>query len=204
MCLQEESAGEVLPLTVKRNRRWETSSVASMTSDEGNSTPKRKPGRKSSVEDPLKRRLWTIFKTVFDFQVRNHAVCRNPLPPLTVMPPTLTLNPSVAHLHFGHSPHSYSTILSTTAAKMNSVSYQNMLSGLFFMQLDGRHLIDVFRNLPMRKDYPDYYQVISEPIDMSMIESNIKNDKVNMIFITCLHLLLTGTVDCPCSHIKHL
>ena len=46
------------------------------------------------------------------------------------------------------------------------------------MQLDGRSLIVIFMSLPSKKEYPDYYQVISEPIDMSIIEHKIKQDKV--------------------------
>jgi len=48
------------------------------------------------------------------------------------------------------------------------------------MQFDGRRLIDIFVTLPSKKDYPDYYKVISEPIDMTTIESKIKSDKVNL------------------------
>ena len=52
------------------------------------------------------------------------------------------------------------------------------LININFLQLDGRSLIDIFVMLPSRKEYPDYYQVISEPIDMTMIETKIKSDKV--------------------------
>jgi len=37
---------------------------------------------------------------------------------------------------------------------------------------------DAFLTLPLKKDYPDYFQVISEPIDMTVIETKIKADKV--------------------------
>ena len=50
--------------------------------------------------------------------------------------------------------------------------------------MDGRNLIDIFMVLPSKKDYPDYYHVISEPIDMSMIEAKIKADKVCTLRIT--------------------
>ncbi|XP_064633737.1 protein polybromo-1-like isoform X4 [Lineus longissimus] len=42
---------------------------------------------------------------------------------------------------------------------------------------NGRPLIIIFMELPSKKDYPDYYHVISEPIDMSMIERKILEDK---------------------------
>jgi protein polybromo-1 len=40
----------------------------------------------------------------------------------------------------------------------------------------GRHLISMFLEKPSKKDYADYYQVISTPIDMKMIDHNIKSD----------------------------
>ena len=39
-------------------------------------------------------------------------------------------------------------------------------------------MIDIFLTLPDKKEYPDYYQVISDPIDMEMIEQNINTGKV--------------------------
>ena len=42
----------------------------------------------------------------------------------------------------------------------------------------GRNLIDIFLQLPSKKDYPDYYQVITDPIDMTIIDQNIKDGKV--------------------------
>ncbi len=32
---------------------------------------------------------------------------------------------------------------------------------------------------PSRKEYPDYYRIISDPIDMLTIEANIKYEKYN-------------------------
>lgn len=46
-----------------------------------------------------------------------------------------------------------------------------------FQQEDGRQPILMFMEKPSKKLYPDYYQVIAEPIDMLTIESNIKNEK---------------------------
>jgi len=41
----------------------------------------------------------------------------------------------------------------------------------------GRSLIALFMEKPFKKDYPDYYDIIENPIDMKTIESNIKNDR---------------------------
>ncbi|KAK7457993.1 hypothetical protein BaRGS_00039138 [Batillaria attramentaria] len=46
-----------------------------------------------------------------------------------------------------------------------------------YTDVNGRLLRPIFMVLPSRKDYPDYYQVIMEPIDMTMIEAKIKADK---------------------------
>lgn len=35
-------------------------------------------------------------------------------------------------------------------------------------------------SLPSKKDYPDYYKFISEPIDLTMIENKIKTNMVSL------------------------
>ncbi|GFQ66100.1 protein polybromo-1 [Trichonephila clavata] len=62
---------------------------------------------------------------------------------------------------------------------------------------DGRPLISVFMEKPSKKDYPDYYEIISNPIDMKTIDSNIKADKYmneeslladfRLMFANCKH-----------------
>jgi len=42
---------------------------------------------------------------------------------------------------------------------------------------DGIQPIGVFLEIPSRKDYPDYYDIITEPIDMNMIEQRIKTNQ---------------------------
>ncbi|CAL1527080.1 unnamed protein product [Lymnaea stagnalis] len=46
-----------------------------------------------------------------------------------------------------------------------------------YNDVNGRLLRPIFMVLPSRKDYPDYYQVIMEPIDMTMIEAKLKTEK---------------------------
>ncbi|XP_030231386.1 protein polybromo-1 isoform X1 [Gadus morhua] len=41
----------------------------------------------------------------------------------------------------------------------------------------GRRLCDLFMVKPSKKDYPDYYKVILEPMDLRTVEHNIRNDK---------------------------
>ncbi|KAM5280317.1 protein polybromo-1 isoform 25-T25 [Ctenodactylus gundi] len=41
----------------------------------------------------------------------------------------------------------------------------------------GRRLCELFMVKPSKKDYPDYYKIILEPMDLKIIEHNIRNDK---------------------------
>lgn len=41
----------------------------------------------------------------------------------------------------------------------------------------GRRLCDLFMFKPSKKDYPDYYKVILEPMDLRTIEHNIRSDR---------------------------
>ncbi|XP_014648394.1 PREDICTED: protein polybromo-1 isoform X10 [Ceratotherium simum simum] len=41
----------------------------------------------------------------------------------------------------------------------------------------GRRLCDLFMVKPSKKDYPDYYKIILEPMDLKIIEHNIRTDK---------------------------
>ncbi|KAJ3603207.1 hypothetical protein NHX12_030950 [Muraenolepis orangiensis] len=41
----------------------------------------------------------------------------------------------------------------------------------------GRRLCDLFMVKPSKKDYPDYYKVILEPMDLRTVEHNIRSDK---------------------------
>lgn len=41
----------------------------------------------------------------------------------------------------------------------------------------GRRLCDLFMVKPSKKDYPDYYKVILEPMDVRTIDHSIRSDK---------------------------
>lgn len=41
-------------------------------------------------------------------------------------------------------------------------------------------MIGAFIDLPPKKDYPEYYDYISDPIDMTMIEQKINTDRVSV------------------------
>ena len=40
-----------------------------------------------------------------------------------------------------------------------------------------RRLCDLFMVKPSKKDYPDYYKVIQEPMDLKTIEHNIRSER---------------------------
>jgi protein polybromo-1 len=46
---------------------------------------------------------------------------------------------------------------------------------------DGRHPAEPFLEKPSKKLYPDYYTIIQHPIDMTMIQRNIENDRYGTI-----------------------
>lgn len=43
---------------------------------------------------------------------------------------------------------------------------------------DGRLLSEPFMKLPPRKDYPDYYEIIKRPLDITKIVNRIDEGKV--------------------------
>ncbi|XP_078139495.1 protein polybromo-1-like isoform X3 [Centroberyx gerrardi] len=60
---------------------------------------------------------------------------------------------------------------------------KNRMKALFVAVTDareagtGRRLCDLFMVKPSKKDYPDYYKVILEPMDLRTVEHNIRSDK---------------------------
>ena len=58
---------------VKCRRSLDASSTASGTSEEG--TSKKKSRKSLTGEDALKKRLWSIYKAVYDYQVRCGHLC---------------------------------------------------------------------------------------------------------------------------------
>lgn len=43
----------------------------------------------------------------------------------------------------------------------------------------GRRLCELFMVKPSKKDYPDYYQIIQDPMDLRTIENNIRTERYN-------------------------
>ncbi|KAL5013533.1 hypothetical protein ScPMuIL_007803 [Solemya velum] len=46
-----------------------------------------------------------------------------------------------------------------------------------YADINGRLLRGIFMELPSRTDYPDYFDVILNPVDLNLIENKIKNEK---------------------------
>lgn len=53
--------------------------------------------------------------------------------------------------------------------------YRSVIDGR--EQGSGRRLCSLFMVKPSKKDYPDYYKIILEPMDLRTIEHNIRSDK---------------------------
>lgn len=53
-----------------------------------------------------------------------------------------------------------------------------------FVDDQDRQICALFMEKPSKKDYPDYYEIIENPIDMKTIQMNVKNDQV------CIHPVL--------------
>ncbi|CAB4000597.1 polybromo-1-like, partial [Paramuricea clavata] len=59
----------------------------------------------------------------------------------------------------------------------NNHLYQDLLDGVLKMKdSNGRMICELFLKLPPRQQYPEYYRVIKEPIDLKMIYSQVKNN----------------------------
>ena len=39
------------------------------------------------------------------------------------------------------------------------------------------HICEIFIELPSREDYPDYYEIIQDPLDMNIIRERIEQDR---------------------------
>lgn len=48
----------------------------------------------------------------------------------------------------------------------------------FIFKEDGHRPRDTFLVLPSREEYPDYYEVIQEPIDLALIRERMDTNKV--------------------------
>ncbi|KAK3103095.1 hypothetical protein FSP39_016403 [Pinctada imbricata] len=88
-----------------------TSNVSRSRRSAGSDSEKKR-AKRATPEEMMKRRLWTLYKAVYDYTDR-----------------------------------------------------------------EGRPLRYIFMQLPSKRDYPDYYQVIAQPIDLSMIEHKLRAEK---------------------------
>lgn len=61
---------------------------------------------------------------------------------------------------------------------------QALYHAVFNHEENGRFLREIFMVLPSKEDYPDYYQVIPEPIDLTTIKKKIDEDSVSLF---CRH-----------------
>lgn len=85
-------------------------------------------------------------------------------------------NTSVSHAN-SNSPKS-NRITINAAIKKKILTIQKYLVDY---TVDNRRLIEMFMEKPPRKMYPDYYEVIQNPIDMNTIEHNIRADRYGTV-----------------------
>ena len=45
---------------------------------------------------------------------------------------------------------------------------------------DGHATSDIFMDLPVKKHYPDYYQVIQHPVSIKQLRKKLKQDKIEL------------------------
>ena len=65
---------------------------------------------------------------------------------------------------------------------------QAVMDELMSLEDRGHSVCDMFMKLPAQSQYPDYYRVITEPIDVKMILQNIK--------VSCCVLMLHIRLYC--------
>ena len=63
-------------------------------------------------------------------------------------------------------------------AVQGKLTYYFLFIVVYLQDNTGRLVRQIFMYLPLKKDYPDYYKVITDPIDLSTIEIKIKNNRV--------------------------
>ena len=73
---------------------------------------------------------------------------------------------------------------STHLKKRMRILYKTLID---YSDDDDRYLIDPFMEKPPKKVYPDYYEIIHNPMDMKTIEGNIKSDGV-CVGLNCCRL----------------
>jgi len=60
--------------------------------------------------------------------------------------------------------------------------YMLLLDSVYDLQdSDGRAIWEMFEELPSREEYPEYYQVIKDPIDLRAIDTKIKENSYNSL-----------------------
>ena len=75
--------------------------------------------------------------------------------------------------------------------KKMRILYNTLLK---FENVDSIRIIDMFMEKPSRKDYPDYYEVITNPIDMKIINERIKGGNYKTVddFISDARLMFNN------------
>ncbi|CAF1064000.1 unnamed protein product [Adineta ricciae] len=65
----------------------------------------------------------------------------------------------------------------TKSETIDSYYFEEFFTAIYNAQIDDRPITDIFLFLPSRKIYPDYYLIVTKPIDLKMIAMKIQNNE---------------------------
>ncbi|CAF3919770.1 unnamed protein product [Adineta steineri] len=65
----------------------------------------------------------------------------------------------------------------TKFESIDTYYFEEFFTAIYNAQIDDRPIVDIFLFLPSRKIYPDYYLIVTKPIDLKMIAIKIQNNE---------------------------
>jgi len=75
----------------------------------------------------------------------------------------------------------YLSSKSSPTESIDSYYFEEFFTAIYNAQIDDRPITDIFLFLPSRKIYPDYYLVVTKPIDLKMIAMKIHNHEYSTL-----------------------
>ncbi|CAF1481874.1 unnamed protein product, partial [Rotaria sordida] len=69
----------------------------------------------------------------------------------------------------------------TKSQSIDSYYFEEFFTAIYNTRIDNRPITDIFLFLPSRKIYPDYYLIVTKPIDLKMIAMKIQNNEYSLL-----------------------
>ncbi|CAF4674713.1 unnamed protein product [Rotaria sp. Silwood1] len=69
----------------------------------------------------------------------------------------------------------------TKSQSIDSYYFEEFFTAIYNTRIDNRPITDIFLFLPSRKIYPDYYLIVTKPIDLKMIAIKIQNNDYSFL-----------------------